>query len=167
MASVCDQAPTNVKAVNQLINPDFDKSIWNEAAKKWWSSAHFAFWKYALCMLSKMQFIEVIDISKVGAAKKTARKQKDVGKNEKESKRTKVIQNWYSTIEGYIELSKRCLNLDITEISLRYLKIMFNSLFHDYLNSISAAKFVMHYTSTCTKGILFKADLMLFSPNNS
>lgn len=63
-------------------------------------SVHFKYWEYALVMLSKMKFIDVT----TGEA----------------TNRTKNIQNWQSTIRGYQELSKKCLNLGITEIALRY-----------------------------------------------
>lgn len=63
-------------------------------------SVHFKYWEYALDMLSKMTFID----KATGEA----------------TNRTKNIQNWQSTIRGYQELSKKCLNLGIAEIALRY-----------------------------------------------
>lgn len=96
------------------------------------NSVHFAFWEYALCMLSKMGFIEndkKADESEVGPkkkAKKTDTTRKNANKKgnkseetEKETNRTKVIQHWSSTILGYIEICKKCLNLGLDEISLR------------------------------------------------
>ncbi|XP_037047176.1 uncharacterized protein LOC119081969 [Bradysia coprophila] len=64
------------------------------------NSHHFQFWDYALNMLSKMRFIDPA----TGEA----------------SNRTKNLQNWESTIRGYYELSKKCLDLGIMEIALRY-----------------------------------------------
>lgn len=97
-------------------------------------SVHFAFWDYALCMLSKMHFLEVVDTEKKKKTKdsegKTTKKVMkrraitttgtDENKTEKESNRTRNIQNWTSTILGYMEICKKCLDLNITEISLRY-----------------------------------------------
>lgn len=101
------------------------------------NSVHFAFWEYALCMLSKMSFIEKvkkIDESGQGAKVKkndktgidTNGKASENRKTEKETNRTKVIQHWQSTVLGYIEICRTCLNLGMTEISLRYLKIALN-----------------------------------------
>lgn len=64
------------------------------------TSVHFLYWDYALYMLSKMKFIDKV---------------KNVATN-----RTKNIQNWESTVRGYCELSKKCLNLGMTKIALRY-----------------------------------------------
>ncbi len=63
-------------------------------------SKHFQYWDYALDMLSKMHFIDTV----TGAP----------------SNRTKNIQNWQSTVRGYYELSKKCLNLGMKKIALRY-----------------------------------------------
>lgn len=79
-------------------------------------SIHFAFWEYALCMLSKMHFIETVE------NKKSRKDPRKVVVTERESKRTRVIQNWQSTILGCMELSRRCFNLKMTNISLRYTK---------------------------------------------
>lgn len=70
------------------------------------ASVHFKYWEYALSMLSKMKFIDKI----TGEA----------------TNRTKNLQNWQSTIRGYIELSKKCLNLGMTKVALRYKDIFDN-----------------------------------------
>lgn len=103
------------------------------------NSVHFAFWEYALCMLSKMAFMEndKKEDESGEVNKEKAKITKNAGKNTnekanenvetgKETNRTKVIQHWSSTVLGYIEICKKCLNLGMTEISLRYLKIMLN-----------------------------------------
>lgn len=64
------------------------------------NSVHFQYWEYSLRMLSTMQFVD----------KKTGEM----------TNRTKNLQNWQSTIRGYYELSKKCLNLGMTEVALRY-----------------------------------------------
>lgn len=65
------------------------------------NSIHFAFWYYALNMLSKMNFYD-----------------KTTGKL---TNRTSVLKHFESTIQGYIEICRKCLNLKMTEISIRYL----------------------------------------------
>lgn len=64
------------------------------------SSQHFAYWEYALCMLSLMNFVD----------KET---------NEI-SNRTKVLQNFSSTIRGYMQISKLMLNESMAQIDIRY-----------------------------------------------
>lgn len=64
------------------------------------NSIHFRYWQYAVRMLSKMEFID----TSTGTA----------------SNRSKNIQNWLSTVRGYYVLSKKCLNLGMTQIALRY-----------------------------------------------
>lgn len=64
------------------------------------NSVHFDFWEYALKMLSVMQFID-----------------KATGKS---TNRTAVLKHFQSTIKGYIEICRKCLNLKMTKISLRY-----------------------------------------------
>lgn len=63
------------------------------------SSAHFRYWEYAVNMLSKMKFIDKV--------------------TGKATYRSKNVQNWQSTIRGYCELSKICLNLGMTGVALR------------------------------------------------
>lgn len=64
------------------------------------NSVHFKYWEYALSMLSKMKFIKKI----MGEV----------------TNRTKNLQNWQSTIRGYIELCKKCFDLGMKEVALRY-----------------------------------------------
>lgn len=71
------------------------------------NSMHFAFWDYALDMLSKMKFYD----------KKTG----------KVTNRTAVLKHFESTIKGYIEICRKCLNLNMTEISIRYFKFQYLS----------------------------------------
>lgn len=66
------------------------------------SSEHFNFWNYALDMLSKMNFYD-----------------KTTGKL---THRTSVLKHFESTVRGYIEICRKCLNLNMTEISIRYLQ---------------------------------------------
>lgn len=73
---------------NELKGPVTEKSV------------HFAFWNYALAMLSTMKFLN---------------KETGVVTN-----RSPVIRSFQSTILGYMEISKQCLNLNMTKISLRY-----------------------------------------------
>lgn len=65
-------------------------------------SFHFAFWEWALFMLSKMDFIDKVT-------------------GEVNSYST-VINKVQSTIRGYQEVTRICLNNDIEEVSLRYFK---------------------------------------------
>lgn len=83
-----DSMNGSCKTVNELKSPITENSV------------HFQYWDYALCMLSKMTFIDKI--------------------TGKASNRTKNVQNWQSTVRGYYELSKKCFNLGMTEIALRY-----------------------------------------------
>lgn len=69
------------------------------------SSIHFPFWNYALCMLSNMQFHDKL----TGRA----------------TNKTHVLQHFKSTIKGYMELSRRCLNMNIAEVEIRYLNVLF------------------------------------------
>ena len=64
------------------------------------SSLHFPFWNYALCMLSEMKFYD-----------------KATGKV---TNRTSVLKHFASTIKGYIEISRKCMNLNVSEIQIRY-----------------------------------------------
>lgn len=68
-------------------------------------SVHFPFWNYALCMLSEMKFYD-----------------KATGKP---TNRTAVLKHFESTIKGYIEISRKCMNLNISEIAIRYLNCIF------------------------------------------
>ncbi len=63
-------------------------------------SLHFSFWNYALCMLSEMKFYD-----------------KATGKV---TNRTSVLKHFASTIKGYIEVSRKCMNLNISQIGIRY-----------------------------------------------
>lgn len=69
------------------------------------NSVHFAFWEYALKMLSLMKFYD-----------------KTTGKV---TNRTSVLKHFQSTIRGYVEICRKCLNLKMTEISLRYFHYLF------------------------------------------
>lgn len=96
------------------------------------NSTHFAFWEYALCMLSKMCFIEVVNGDGEKRGKKRGKKPSKPMKNinqviemERESHRTKVIQNWQASIEGYIAISKKCFSLGMKTVSLRYVNTTF------------------------------------------
>lgn len=71
-------------------------------------SIHFVFWEYALSMLSKMKFVN----------KKTGRK----------DTRSRILYRLMSTIRGYQEITRFCLNKNFGEVSLRYLKIFVNFL---------------------------------------
>lgn len=63
------------------------------------NSIHFSFWSYALCMLSRMAFLDP--------------------RTGQPTRKTSVLQHFQSTIRGYIELCKKCFNLNVTDISLR------------------------------------------------
>lgn len=63
-------------------------------------SIHFAFWEYALTMLSKMHFVD-----------------KETGKI---NSRSTVLNKIKSTIKGYQEITRICLNENIELLSLRY-----------------------------------------------
>lgn len=62
-------------------------------------SVHFTFWSYALEMLAKMQWIN-----------------KETGKP---TNTTSVLKKFQSTILGYTEICRLCLNLDMKKIALR------------------------------------------------
>ncbi len=64
------------------------------------NSLHFVFWNYALKMLSDMQFIDPT--------------------NGQQTNRTSIIKKLESTILGFIEICRRCLNLNIEQIAIRY-----------------------------------------------
>lgn len=64
------------------------------------NSVHFKFWEYALTMLSKMDFID---------------KTTGVINN-----KSTVLKKFESTIRGYIEITKFCLELKITKVSTVY-----------------------------------------------
>lgn len=68
------------------------------------TSVHFEFWNYALCMLSKMQFYD----KKTGTV----------------TNRTSVLRHFESTIKGYMEICRKCFKQNITEISIRYFRIL-------------------------------------------
>lgn len=65
------------------------------------NSIHFVYWKYALAMLSHMNFID-----------------KSSGEI---NTRSSVLRRIESTIEGYKEVVQICLNEDMKNVSLRYL----------------------------------------------
>lgn len=65
------------------------------------NSIHFSFWKYTLCMLEQMDFIDI--------------------KTRKKTNRTSVLRHFESTIKKFVEVCKKCFKLNITEVSLRYL----------------------------------------------
>lgn len=75
------------------------------------NSIHFAYWNYAIEMLSNMNFID-----------------KETGKV---SNRSNVIFRFISTIRGFIEITKLCLNLNMKVISLRYRNLLLK-LFYNY-----------------------------------
>lgn len=64
------------------------------------NSIHFVFWDYALSVLSKMSFIDKI--------------------TKKANNRSSVILKFMSTIRGYIELTRICLNMNMKNVALRY-----------------------------------------------
>lgn len=68
-------------------------------------SVHIPFWNYALCMLSEMKFYDKI--------------------TGKVTNRTAVLKHFESTIKGYIEISRKCMNLNISEIAIRYFNCVF------------------------------------------
>lgn len=63
-------------------------------------SVHFAFWDWALFMLARMNYIDKAD-GKINT-------------------RSTVINKIESTIKGYQEVTRICLNKNIPEVSLRY-----------------------------------------------
>lgn len=64
------------------------------------NSIHFSFWNYALRMLSNMKFLDAT--------------------TGKETNRTSVLKHFESTIRGYIEVCKKCFELDISKVPIRY-----------------------------------------------
>lgn len=66
-------------------------------------SSHFAFWEWALFMLPKMNFIDKL----TGNV----------------NSRSTVFDKIQSTIRGYEEVTRICLNNNIEEVSLRYFKL--------------------------------------------
>lgn len=72
-------------------------------------SVHFVFWEYALTMLAKMKFVD-----------------KDTGKI---NTRSSVLYKIQSTIKGYQEIARICLNLNMKDVSLRYFKKIYKNLF--------------------------------------
>lgn len=65
------------------------------------NAIHFVFWDYALSVLSKMSFIDKI--------------------TKKANNRSSVILKFMSTIRGYIELTRICLNMNMKNVALRYI----------------------------------------------
>lgn len=70
------------------------------------NSVHFAFWDYAVKMLSQMNFYD----------KRTG----------KITNRSSVLKHFQSTIKGYVEICRKCLKLNMKSISLRYLTFSFS-----------------------------------------
>lgn len=68
------------------------------------SSIHFVYWEYALKMLTEMTFID----------KQTR----------KPDNRSSVLFKFMSTIKGYIELTRFCLNVNMKEVALRYIHVL-------------------------------------------
>lgn len=66
-------------------------------------SIHYVYWFYALRMLSTMNFVD-----------------RDTGTI---NNRSSVIKKFMSTIRGYIEVTTICLNLNMKEVSLRYITL--------------------------------------------
>lgn len=64
------------------------------------NSIHFDYWKYALSMLEEMHWIDRI--------------------TGKVSNRSKVLHKFRSTIKGYQEIVRMCLNLNMPYVSIRY-----------------------------------------------
>lgn len=64
------------------------------------NSVHFAFWEYALSVLSNMNFIDI--------------------STRKISNRSTVLKKFESTIRGYVEITRICLNLNMSKVELRY-----------------------------------------------
>lgn len=69
------------------------------------SSIHFAYWEYALSELRSMDFINITD-GRVNEA-------------------STVLRKFESTIRGYIELTRICLNASMKEVALRYHFLLF------------------------------------------
>lgn len=65
-----------------------------------YNSVHFAYWNYALSVLEDMDFVD---------------------KSTKEiNNRSTVLRKLESTVRGYIELTRVCMNNGIDEVALRY-----------------------------------------------
>lgn len=79
------------------------KNVLKTAVKE--NSSHFLFWTYALRILSKMHFLDP--------------------KSGNPTRKTYVIQHIQSTIRGYMEICKKCFDLNLSEISIRYLLVIF------------------------------------------
>lgn len=69
------------------------------------NSLHFAFWDYALKVLSEMNFYDKI--------------------TGKLTNRTSVLKHFQSTIRGYVEICRKCLKLNMQGISLRCILFSF------------------------------------------
>lgn len=80
------------------------------------NSIHFAYWEYALSELSNMNFVNVLD-GKVNNA-------------------STVLRKFKSTIRGYIEITRICLNANMQEVALRYNFSFFPSCFFVKLNRV-------------------------------
>lgn len=87
------------------------------------NSIHFVFWEYALLMLSKMNFI--------------------YKETKKVNNRSTVLLKFMSTIRGYIELTKICLNLKMEKVALRY----------NYLINFKYLDPHENYIFTCQSGL--------------
>ncbi|XP_037038241.1 uncharacterized protein LOC119075785 isoform X2 [Bradysia coprophila] len=72
-------------------------------------SVHFVFWDWALFMLSKMDFIDKV--------------------SGEVNHHSTVINKIQSTIRGYQEVTRICLNSNIEEVSLRYFKFSVLNIF--------------------------------------
>lgn len=68
-------------------------------------SVHFSYWHYALRMISTMQFYSIV--------------------TDKPTFRTSVLSTLRSTILGYMEIFRLCLNLNMKRIALRYPSLVF------------------------------------------
>lgn len=82
-------------------------------------SVHFVYWEYALSMLAKMNFV-CIDTGKINT-------------------NSLVINRFMSTIRGYQEITRICLNMKIEEVSLRYFPVCF------YFVNVVSSELVCYY----------------------
>lgn len=101
---------------------DYDKSCLKSAVQS--NSVHFSFWKYALSMLSKMNFVNKVD-----------------GKINNGSS---VIKKLEATIRGYMAISKICFDLDIPQVPIRYplfKNFIYNCLFQQSVIFLNLAFF--------------------------
>lgn len=73
-------------------------------------SVHFEFWSYALEKLSEMNFLDSV--------------------TGKVTHRTAVLKHFQSTIKGFAEICRKCLQLNMKEISLRYPRTLFRIFFN-------------------------------------